>query len=53
MYVVELAGCDDCTSVEIEMTDEQLEFLTNLSESINKESYYGCMPKMYITKRED
>lgn len=47
-YKVCVDGCDDSTSIEIELTDEQAETVRNVAERITEASTYGCMPKMSI-----
>lgn len=43
-----LHGCDDSTYIDMEITDEEYEFLKRVSNLSKKESTYGCMPTMEI-----
>lgn len=47
-YVISLDGCDDNTTLVKELTVEQYEFLSGLSEELNAASKYGCQPQMKI-----
>ena len=47
-YKITNVGCDDITVGVFELTEEQYKFLENLFEELNKNSTYGCMPKIYI-----
>jgi len=49
-YKIENIGCDDCTEGVFDLTEEQYDFLDNLFTELNKNSSYGCMPKIYIEK---
>lgn len=47
-YHIKNIGCDDTTEFEIELTDEELKTVIRLFEENNKNSSYGCMPRLYI-----
>ena len=47
-YIIRNVGCDDETEFEIELTDEQLEFIIKLFDKNNKIADCGCQPKLYI-----
>ena len=47
-HIICLVGCDDATEVEMEMTDEELEFLRNVARKVNNKSSCECMPTLYI-----
>ena len=47
-YLISLIGCDDTTYLEKELSTAEYQFLYNLSKEINKNSAYGCQPKMDI-----
>ena len=47
-YKILNIGCDDETEGIFEFTKEQFEFLNNVFTELNKNSNYGCMPKIYI-----
>lgn len=52
-YIIELIGCDDTTSFEMELTQEELNLLTRVSELSKETSTYGCMPTMWIEELEN
>lgn len=41
---IELHGCDDSTYFDVEVNQDRLEFLQELSEKSQSESDYACMP---------
>lgn len=47
-YLISLIGCDDTTYLEKELSITEYQFLCNLSKEINKNSAYGCQPKMEV-----
>ena len=52
-YIIYNKGCDDTTKGVFEFTEEEFLFLNNLFEELNKNSYYGCMPKIFIYKQDN
>ena len=52
-YKILNIGCDDETEDTFEFTKEQFEFLNNVFVGLNKNSTYGCMPKIYIYEVAD
>lgn len=48
-YEITLEGCDDCTIFTMDLTIQEYEFLVSVSELANKTSFYGCMPRMYVS----
>ena len=51
-YKITNIGCDDETEGVFEFTEEQYNFLDKTFEELNKNSTYGCMPKIYIEPTE-
>ena len=51
-YMIYNEGCDDTTKGIFEFTEEEFLFLNNLFEELNKNSSYGCMPKIFIYKQD-
>lgn len=51
-YKIRNVGCDDETVKEFEFTDEQYYFLDKVFEELNKESFYMCMPNIFIEEME-
>lgn len=49
-FIITNIGCDDETTGIFEFTEEQYVFLKNTFEKLNKNSTYGCMPKIYIER---
>ena len=47
-----LNGCDDDTFFDMELTENEYQFLLKVSEKANETSTYGCMPRLYIEKCE-
>lgn len=47
-YLIENNGCDATTSFEIELTDEELQTILRFIKLNNKNSNYGCQPKIDI-----
>lgn len=43
-------GCDDSTYTEIELSNEELNTLIKIAKANNKNSGYGCQPKIRIYK---
>jgi hypothetical protein len=46
---VELEGCDATTPFNMEMTDEEFEFLKRVADLSKMYSRYGCMPTMNLS----
>lgn len=51
-YQIRLLGCDDETWFDVEMNEEQLEFLEKISKKSKETSTYNCMPILSINKKE-
>ena len=51
-YKIRNVGCDDITEKEFEFTDEQYYFLDKVFEELNEESFYQCMPNIFIEEME-
>lgn len=47
--VLDLCGCDDTTTIKIEVSGEQLAFLRKLETLFEEASTYGCMPTLCVT----
>ena len=47
-YLIDNNGCDDTTRFEIELTDEELQTILKFIKLNNKNSDYGCQPKIDI-----
>jgi hypothetical protein len=45
---IELIGCDDTAAFEMEVNEEQFEFLTIVANRSQDASDYGCMPTMEV-----
>lgn len=52
-YKITNIGCDDETEGIFELSEEQYEFLNNVFTELNKNSHYGCMPKIYVDEVEE
>ena len=47
-YLITLNGCEDTTYCELELNDNELEFLIKISKEINKYSDCECQPTISI-----
>jgi len=45
---ITLAGCDDTTRIDLDVTKEQYEFLVHLNKLSGEASEYGCQPVLYV-----
>lgn len=50
LYSIDLEGCDDETTFEMELTTQEHLLLERVSKLANETSTYGCMPRMYVTE---
>ena len=50
LYFIANQGCDATTYGIQEFTPEQLRFFCSIIRDLNQNSYYGCMPKIYLYK---
>ena len=50
---IDLVGCDDTTKFDMEITQEQYEFLNEISKESKMHSEYSCMPIMEVGILED
>lgn len=48
LYYVCNVGCDDTTCGLVRISDEELPRFKKFIENLNKNSTYGCMPKIYV-----
>lgn len=51
-YKITNVGCDDVTEGAFELTQEEFRILNRVFEELNKNSFYNCMPKIYIERME-
>lgn len=51
-YKIENVGCDDVTVGVLDLTQEEFQILSRVFEELNKNSFYNCMPKIYIKRWE-
>ena len=51
LYHIDLNGCDDSTIFEMELSEQEYEFLSRVSELANKTSTYQCMPRLYVEQK--
>ncbi len=45
-------GCDDMTSIEIELSYDEYQIIQIVAEMITEKSTYQCMPTMEVVKIE-
>ena len=48
-YNIALAGCDDQTNVEMDLTDDEAALLERVAAATRQASQFGCMPTMTLT----
>ena len=48
LYEIIVDGCDDSTSIELELTESEFTLVEGIAHLITKASTYGCMPRMYV-----
>lgn len=53
LYYIENVGCDDTTHGLSYMTDDQFSMFKIVVENLNKNSTYGCMPKIFVYRIND
>lgn len=49
---IDLVGCDDATSFDMDLTDSEADTLHKVSEASKKASDYSCQPVMEIQQKE-
>ena len=50
LYYIDNVGCDDETVGLVRISDEDFPKFKKFIENLNKNSKYGCMPKIYVYK---
>jgi hypothetical protein len=45
---ITLAGCDDATRIDLELSDDELTFIERLCALSEEASEYGCQPRMRV-----
>jgi hypothetical protein len=53
LYHIENVGCDDSTNGLARISDEDFPKFKEIIENLNKNSYYGCMPKIAVFRIEE
>ncbi len=48
IHKLTLKGCDDETSIEVDLTEEGLKLVTRLAVQFNQTSEFKCMPRLQI-----
>lgn len=48
VHYITVSGCDDSTTVTMDVTEPEFEFLRRLAEQITAASSYGCQPRMSL-----
>lgn len=52
-YKIEVDGCDDSTSIQMALNQEEFTLVDSIAGQITATSNYGCMPRMTITLVEE
>jgi hypothetical protein len=47
-YRITVSGCDDETTVDLDMTGAEVAFAEKLAEAVTEASEYSCQPKMRV-----
>ena len=47
-YKISVVGCDDTTSIDIELTESEFILIEKIAAQITSASSYGCMPRMGV-----
>jgi hypothetical protein len=53
IYTINVHGCDDTTSFEIELTDEEAAVAKRIADKCTETSTYGCMPTMTVDLKQE
>jgi hypothetical protein len=48
LYEITCSGCDDHTTVEMELTPDEFVLISKLCEKVTDTSTYGCQPTMRV-----
>lgn len=48
LYIINNIGCDARTNSVVKLDEDIFEKIKAIFETINKSSYYDCMPRIYI-----
>ncbi len=51
-YYINVYGCDDTTSFDMELTDAEYEVVDRVAKKCTATSTYGCEPTMVINPKE-
>ena len=51
-YEITVTGCDDKTTVYMELSDQEYELIDRLADLISTRSAYSCMPVMEIEETD-
>lgn len=49
-YTIEVYGCDDCSLIEMELTESEVAVINRVAKEITKASKYQCQPTMEINE---
>lgn len=47
-YYIENNGCDDTTSLTIDLSEEEVKIFIKICKELNKNSRYGCQPTIAL-----
>lgn len=47
-YIINIEGCDDETTFVMELTDYEVQIISEVARKSQETSFYGCMPRMYV-----
>jgi hypothetical protein len=49
-YAIKVSGCDDSTTVQVELTDAEVAAVRRVADAVTAASDYGCMPRMRVAE---
>lgn len=50
LYHIRNVGCDATTQGIAELSDSEIALLNRVVSDLNQNSYYGCMPRIFVQK---
>lgn len=52
LYTITASGCDDSTTVHMELTADEAQTIARVAQAINTTSTSGCEPSLYMKPGE-
>lgn len=48
-YLIKASGCDDSTSVIVDLTDAEFAVAERIAKAVTQASFFGCMPRLAVS----